>query len=101
MSPEHVTCISRLPVEVDVLGLGVARHARESPWTFERGTIPVCGKGGRFIGALQEGEQGSLRIGRCADGLVREQKLAERLAEECRCRLRRKIPKAGGRRISI
>lgn len=42
---------------------------------------------GAFVGALEEGEQRRVGIGRSPDGIIGQEKLAERLAEERRLRL--------------
>ena len=41
----------------------------------------------RLVGALGEGEQRRVGIGRSPDGIIGQEKLAERLAEERRLRL--------------
>ena len=56
------------------------------PVRIERGAIPVRRSGRRLVGALEEGEQRRVGIGRCPHGVVGQEELAERLAEEGRFR---------------
>src|SRR5512132_2458194 len=58
------------------------------------------GSGRRLVGALEEGEQRRVGIGRSPDGIIGQEKLAERLAEERRLRGRVKSH-AGAIRFSI
>src|ERR1700722_16295418 len=81
--------------------LGGAGYAGEAPRTFERGAIPVRSSRGRFISALQEGEQARFRVGGGADGVVGEQELAERLAEVCGLGLHGGFAERGGHGIRI
>src|ERR1700691_6199087 len=91
--------IGRFTAEVDVSD--AARHAGRPSRAFECVAVPVCGDGGRFIGALQEVEQGGFRIRRGADDVVGEQELAQRLAEECAGGLHRELPEAGGWGVGV
>src|SRR6202789_1137517 len=75
--------------------------ADEAAWAFERAAVLVCGDGGCFVGALQEGEQGGFRIGGGSDGFVGEQELAQRFAEERVGGLYGEVAEAGGYGVGV
>lgn len=63
-----------------------AGNAGKPRRALERDAVPAPGSG-RLVGALEEGEQRRVGIGRSPDGIIGQEKLAERLAEERRLRL--------------
>jgi hypothetical protein len=46
------------------------RHARSTHLAFERGAVPLAGIGGGYVGALQEGENGGIRVACGADDVI-------------------------------
>ena len=64
--------------------LNLSHHARLTQYAFQRVAIPLRRIGRRFIGALQECEQRLVRLRGAAHGVVGQDELAQRLAEECR-----------------